>query len=179
MNRVSKTVWLLALFALYPLSALGEDNEGHPVKLGEGKVRLTAPGDWEEKEPKFKGIVAAEFAVESAEGDKSGGRVTMGGLGGGVEPNLQRWMSQYTNAETERDELEIAGQKIERISIRGTYKGSRFRKEPSGPGFRLLGAVISTQKVGTYYIKFYGPQKTVDENEKDFDKMLKGLEVNP
>jgi len=181
MKHISNGALLMALvaFSSAQMSFAAEEaaEVGHTISLGEGKVNLTAPKDWEEKEPKFKNIVVAEFAVKPADGDKAGGRVTLGGLGGGTEPNIQRWISQYSNAETERDELEVADQEVLTISVRGTYKGSRFRKEPTGPGYRLLAAVIQTEAAGVYYVKFYGPEKTVDENEEAFAEMLQSLQV--
>ena len=168
---------LCVLFPIRPMSAEEEAEEGHEVKLGDGKVTLTVTADWEETEPKFKRIVSAEFAVKPADGDQAAGRVTLGGLGGGVDANLSRWISQYTDAETERETEDVAGQEVTTVSVRGTYKGSRFRKEPSGPGYRLLGAIVQTKDAGTYYVKFYGPEKTVDENEEAFHEMLKSLKV--
>ena len=182
MNRICTSMLLLfALCVLVPIQAVSAEEQvaedDHEVKLGNGKVSLTATADWEEKEPKFKGIVSAEFAVKPADGDLAAGRVTLGGLGGGVNANVSRWISQYSDAETERETVDVAGQEVTTVSVRGTYKGSRFRKEPAGPGYRLLGAVVQTKNAGTYYVKFYGPEKTVDENEEAFHKMLKSLKV--
>ncbi len=173
-------VSFFVLLSLQGVSAETKPQEGgHQIKLGEGKVILTAPSAWERKEPKFKGIVTAEFAIKPADGDQAAGRVTLGGLGGGIRLNLQRWISQYSQAETKQEMLEIAGQKVTKLSVRGTYKGSRFRKEPAGPGYRLLGATVQTKDAGSYYIKFYGPEQTVNENEKAFNALLESLQVRP
>lgn len=152
--------------------------------LGTGKVRLQAPEGWVSKEPKFKGIVSYEFVVKAVEGDTADGRVTIGGAGGGVEANIRRWISQYTQPDRSstadravRKQLKIAGQTVHVIDIRGTYEGSQFVDEPRSPNFRLLGAIIATDKAGTYYVKFYGPEKTVAANEQAFHKMLQSLEV--
>ncbi len=147
------------------------------ITLGGGKVTMVAPKKWESKEPKFKGIVTAEFSIKPAEGDDSAARVTIGGAGGGIAANLARWESQYSQAKIDKSETKVAGQAVHWIDVQGTYKGSRFRKEASGPGFRLLGAIIATEKAGTYYVKFYGKAKTVAENEKAFKAMVERLAV--
>jgi hypothetical protein len=41
----------------------------------------------------------------------------------------------------------------------------------------MLGAIIVTDKVGQYFVKLYGPRKTIAANEKAFLDMIEGLEV--
>ncbi len=40
----------------------------------------------------------------------------------------------------------------------------------------MLAAIISSKDEGNYFIKLYGPQKTVAENEKAFARMIDSLE---
>jgi len=61
--------------------------------------------------------------------------------------------------------------------VQGTYL-SRFppfdpnAKVTEKPDFRLIGVVFENPK-GPYFIRFVGPQKTVDTNKADFDAWLK------
>lgn len=179
-KRISQYSPLLTLVAFcFVTQVHAEDGVADgKITLGGGKVTMAAPKKWESKEPQFKGIVSAEFSVKPAEGDDSAARVTIGGAGGGIEANLARWEAQYTQAKSDKSETKVAGQTVHWLDIQGTYKGSRFRKEASGPGFRLLGAIIATEKAGTYYVKFYGKAKTVAANEKAFKTMIESLAVS-
>ena len=40
----------------------------------------------------------------------------------------------------------------------------------------MLGAIIPTKGAGDYFIKFYGPERTVAENEAAFLAMIKSLD---
>jgi hypothetical protein len=40
----------------------------------------------------------------------------------------------------------------------------------------MLAAIIETGGAGNYFLKFYGPEKTVAANEKAFLEMVKGLQ---
>ena len=57
------------------------------------------------------------------------------------------------------------------------------KKPPPGPAapaverpkYRMLGAIIPTKGTGTYFIKVYGPERTMAENEKAFLAMIESL----
>jgi hypothetical protein len=40
----------------------------------------------------------------------------------------------------------------------------------------MLAAIITTKNAGNYYLKFYGPERTVVANQKAFEQMVKSLE---
>ena len=80
----------------------------------------------------------------------------------GWRKNLNRWKGQYSlEGKPTEKKITLKGQEVHYIDLSGTYKGSPFRKEPERPNYRLLGAIIVTQKLGSYYVKFYGPKNTV------------------
>ena len=41
----------------------------------------------------------------------------------------------------------------------------------------MLGAIIETDKIGSYYVRFYGPRQTVQANEKAFLGMIESLKL--
>jgi hypothetical protein len=43
------------------------------------------------------------------------------------------------------------------------------------PDYRMLAAILATKNAGTFYIKLYGPKKTIADNEAAFVKMIEGL----
>ncbi len=67
------------------------------------------------------------------------------------------------------------------VEISGTYNDTRgpFSGIPAveRPKYRMLAAIISSKKVGNYFIKFYGPQQTVTDGEGAFMKMIDTLET--
>ena len=67
------------------------------------------------------------------------------------------------------------------VDIGGTYDDKPIPFAP-GPGtprpdYRMLAGIVQPKNAGNYFIKFYGPAKTVAKNEAAFKKMLEGLEA--
>ncbi len=151
------------------------------MRLGSG-LTLTAPSDWLPKTPKVR-IIDYEFVVPAAKGDKADGRVTVMTAGGSVEANIERWFGQFSqpdgSATRETAKVQhktIAGHKVHIVEIAGTYRDAPgpFAPPIERPGYRMLGAVIETGE-GNYFIKFYGPDRTVAEHAKPFHAMLEGM----
>ena len=183
--------WLivLVLTTIAHIEAVAEDDKtddkqaGDVIELVEGKIFLTSPSTWKQVTPKFKAIVDYEFEVPAAEDKADDGRVTVGGANK-VDEVFAYWKAQYVQpdriATSERstiNEIKVAGQVVHLIDITGTYRGNEYRKEPSQPNARLLGAIIVTDKLGRYFVKLYGPNTTVAANEEAFMKMVQSLEV--
>lgn len=177
----------LALFAL-ALPARAADPADGKIKLADGALELTAPKDWVRKEPKSR-IVEHEFAAPFVEGDATDGRITIMGAGGDVQQNIDRWAGQFTqpNGTDSKDVTKVSKKKVNGIEIHVVDIGGTYQDMPGGPfaggkptpreGYRMLGAIIVAPKIGNYFVKFYGPEKTVTKYEADFGKMLDGLTV--
>ena len=163
--------------------------EPNIISLAEGRVRLEAPAEWESKEPATR-ILEYEFAVPPVEGDENPGRVTVMGAGGGVEANIKRWVDQFeqpdgsdSKEKAKIEKQEINDAEVHVVSITGTYKdrpgGGPFTQTPIvlREDYRMLAAIIVTEGKGHYFIKLYGPEKTVDAQEEAFQKMLETLQV--
>ena len=41
----------------------------------------------------------------------------------------------------------------------------------------MFAAIIVTKDLGNYFLKFYGPERTVADNRVAFDKMVESLQV--
>lgn len=148
------------------------------IDLAEGKLVLKAPADWVRKQPSVR-IIDHEFAVPKAEGDEVDGRVTVMGAGGGVKANVDRWKGQFTKLAKQKEEKrEINGIEVHIVDLAGTYNDQRGPVAPpeTREGYRMLGAIIVGKDLGSYFVKFYGPEKTVAANEKVFAAMIEGLE---
>jgi hypothetical protein len=163
--------------------AVGQENPA-TVNLAGGKLQLKAPATWTRKQPQTA-IVEHEFAIPAAEGDSADGRLTVMAAGGGVEANIDRWFSQFTQPDggSTRDrakvkKIKVAGEEVHLVDLSGTFKDQRGPVAPAveRPKYRMLAAIIATKSMGNFFIKFYGPQRTVADNEKAFVAMIEGLE---
>lgn len=172
---------VLSAAAAGSASAAEEAKADHAVKIGPD-LTMTVPADWNRKTPRVR-IVEHEFAIPAAEGDKEEGRMTVMTAGGSVEANVERWLGQFaqadgssTNEKGKVEKKQVAGSEVTVVDVSGTYRDSRgpFAPAVERPGYRMLGAVVPTPQ-GNYFIKFYGPQKTVDANQKAFTKMIEGM----
>jgi hypothetical protein len=163
--------------------AVGADNPA-VMSLAGGKLQLTAPADWVRKQPQSS-IVEHEFAVKASDGDTADGRVTVMSAGGGIEANIDRWYGQFTQPDggSTRDraklkQIKVAGEEVHLVDMSGTFKDQRGPAAPAveRPKYRMLAAIIPIRSQGTYFVKFYGPQRTVSDHEKAFLTMIEGLE---
>ena len=187
-QRRCASCFFLALAALFSSVQLAGAAEDRSVSLAEGKLRLTAPETWQRKKPQ-NNVIQYEFAVAPVGDDENAGRVTISGAGGTIDANIDRWIGQFiqpdgsnTKKVAKVDRKRIAGQEVHFIDISGTFKD-----QPGGPfsggavverkGYRMLAAIVVTKDLGNYFIKFYGPERTVADNKAAFDKMIDSLEV--
>ena len=154
------------------------------IELAKGKLVLPAPAAWKRVKPRVK-IIEVEIQVPPAENERIPGRITMMAATGSIKANIQRWMGQFkqpdaksTREKAKVDELKIDGLTVHVVDISGTYLDRRgpFAPATERRDYRMLGAIIQTKKAGNYFVKFYGPEKTVAENEKAFFNMIDRLE---
>lgn len=177
----------LAIVA-FSFTASAADPADLTIKLADGVLQLTAPKEWVRKEPKSK-IIEHEFAAPFVEGDAQDGRITIMGAGGEVQQNIDRWAGQFTQPNgvdskdvTKTSKKTVNGVEVHIVDIAGTYQdmpGGPFAGGKPTPreGYRMLGAIMVAPKIGNYFVKFYGPAKTVAKYEADFNKMIDSLTV--
>jgi hypothetical protein len=155
------------------------------IDMAGGKLTVKAPPDWKRIAPRVR-IIEHEFAVPAAEGDNADGRLTVMAAGGSIQDNIDRWYGQFTQpgGGSTRDKAKVknvivAGHKVHLVDVSGTYKDQRGPVAPAveRPDYRMLGAIIETPDAGNYFIKFYGPERTVAKNEKAFVEMIEGLQA--
>ena len=180
--RIATTAVLILAAAALVRPAAADDAADHVVKLGGGKLQLTIPDGWPKKKPQ-NNIIEYEFAAPKVDPDETDGRVTLMGAGGSIEANLERWTGQFETPDggavkPKLTQQKLAGCDVHLLDISGTYKDKPpfSGTEVKRPGYRMLAAIISSKDQGNYFIKLYGPQKTVSENEKAFARMIDSLE---
>ncbi len=164
----------------------------HLLTIAGGKLSITASGQWTVKKPAVR-IIEHEFAVSAAKGDAAGGRMLMMSAGGSIEANLARWFGQFSQPDGKRTKdrakvtkLKIAGYEVRIVDVSGTYNDRRgpFAPAVKRADYRMLAAIVTVGKkpgarANHYFIKFYGPKKTIAANEKAFTEMIKSLKASP
>ena len=166
--------------------------EGRVFTIADGGYSLRAPEGWKRVQPK-SGMIETEFSIpsEAAAADGSPlqpGRMTVMGAGGTVEANIDRWHGQFTQPDgsatkdkATTKKLELAGCKVTLVDIPGTYKDSPGGPMSGGPAidrpeYRMLAAIVETpDRRGNYFLKFYGPAKTVAAHADGFRSMVEGM----
>lgn len=167
-------------FALSTAAVAAEDASDATIAMG--PVAITAPEGWHKKQPRVR-IIAYEYAVPAADGDENDGRMTVMLAGGSIDANVQRWYGQFkqpdggdTSKVATVEKKEIADHDVHLVDVSGTFLDRRGPVAPavSREEYRMLAAIVET-KQGNFFIKFYGPQKTVEEQEAVFMQMIEGM----
>ena len=157
------------------------------VKMSEGAVEFSADKNWKRKKIDSK-FISHEFAIAPVKGDEIPGRLTVSSAQGSVEANIERWKKQFSQpdgSDTEdhfkMEEVTIADQKVHMVDITGTFgekRGGPFGPTTERPGYRMLAAIVNVKDTGQYFLKLYGPAKTITKQEAAFHKFVKSLKVN-
>ena len=159
---------------------------GKPIQLANGYFQLTPPSGWLVKKPATR-IVQYEYAVPKVKDDPADGRITIMGAGGSVKANVDRWIGQFsqTDGTATRDRAkitkkELAGQVVHSVDIAGSFADKP--RGPFGPSiqrekYRMLGAIVVSKNKGQYFVKMYGPAKTIAAAAPSFHKFIESLEV--
>lgn len=161
--------------AIEPVRAQG--NGAAPAASGTpGPVGFELPEGWQEKSP-TGAMRSAEATIPGEDGDAEMVVFYFGpGQGGGVEPNLQRWVGQMQVAEgtePERDSFQVGELTVTHITVHGTLLPSGMGTGPSEPqpDSTLMGAVVEGPS-GPWFFKVTGPQATLEGEREAFLEML-------
>ena len=168
------SVAILAVWALPAAASDKEDAKTKEIKLRD--LTLTVPEDWEFKEPTNQ-FRLGSLIPPAAEGVKKEAELVVyvfAGGGGGVKANIDRWIGQFEGEKrkTKLSTGESPQGKYVLVDVTGTYNmpvGPPIRMQTERlPDARMLAVILNIEGKDTYYLKFAGPQKTVDENADDF-----------
>jgi hypothetical protein len=170
-----------------------EKKASFDVEVAEGDALVfKAPGSWKKVKPRSF-IVEYEIAVPKSDGeadDAKDGRLTIMGARGSVQANIDRWYGQYkqpdggaTKDNSKVEEIKVAKCDVTMVDIKGT-----LMDRPGGPmaggamiereNYRTLAAIIQAGEHGQYFVKLYGPAKTIGDNEAAFKAFIKSLKIN-
>jgi hypothetical protein len=163
-----------------PLSSSGQAVGSGAGAAAQGAgLGFDLPAGWQSETPANN----MRLAQASIPGEGGAGNLAVfffgPGGGGGVEDNLQRWISQMEVApgiQPERGTLEANGFRITWVDVKGTLLPSSMGMGPSTPqpGSRLLGAVVEGEG-GPWFFKATGPEATMAAQRDAFFTMLRSV----
>jgi hypothetical protein len=153
-----------------------------PVRAG--GLTWTDPAGLVRRTPKSS-MRAAEYGVA---GDDSAELTVFyfgEGQGGAIEPNIARWVGQFTQPDgsdtaklAKRREIDVKGLKVSIVETKGTYSGGMgmpgMAASAGQPDAMLLGAIASGPK-GPVFFKMTGARKTLERARPAFDKLIKSV----
>ncbi len=150
------------------------------TKSGSGSgLSWQVPNDWTAEQP-TSSMRIAQFSLPRSGSDAEDASLVIfyfGGEGGGTDANIQRWISQFSEADVAASEpkrTEVNGLAQTHVDITGTYLFKTRPMAPTAtekPGFRMLAAVIEGAG-GPWFVKFVGPKDTVAKWEAAFQGFL-------
>lgn len=139
------------------------------------KPAWTVPDGWQEKAPSAMRV--ATFLVTGAKESKADVSVSkLGGLAGGILPNVNRWRAQVGLGPTDEAGLEkimttheVNGMKIMMVEVAG-------RSVESGEPSRLLAAIVPRTGV-TWFFKMFGNDELVAQQKAAFTKFVESARL--
>ena len=159
------------------------------VKMAEGLLKAKLPEAWKQKKVRSP-IIELEWAVAPVKGDENPGRLTAMASGGTIKMNVDRWIGQFTQPDGKKtsevakiSEKKLNEMRVTIVDISGNFKESigppRLRKSVERKDYRMLAARVQAKPFGNraYFIKLYGPQKTMAAAEKPFMAMIDSLQM--
>jgi hypothetical protein len=153
-----------------------------------GGLKSKAPADWKAQKPS-SAMRLYHFRVPHAEGDSDDAEMIVFFFregGGSADANVDRWKKMFVPPEgksiddvSKVEKMKVADSDVTYLDVHGSYRMKKRPFDPNEkgelkPDYRLIGVVFET-KNGPYYIRFVGPEKTLEQHKKDFDDWLKAF----
>jgi hypothetical protein len=182
MATMLKQFTLAVVIFLAALTSVASPNQS------DATLKFKTPEGWIEEKPTST-MRVGQFKLPKATGDAEDASLVVyyfgQSQGGGAAANVERWVSQMkqpdgadTKSKTKEASSTVNGLKVTTVDITGTYTGETapgsgtFHNDPN---YRLQAAVVETPK-GSYYLKLFGPEKTVAKWEKSVTEFVKSFE---
>jgi hypothetical protein len=157
---------------------LAENKESKTKEVKVRDLKLSVPESWKSETPKSR-MRLGQFKIPAVKGDKEDGELlifSFPGGGGDKTANIKRWIGQFDAEGRKSKTVKGVSEQGEYliVNISGTYQksvGPPFLKQTKTvKNARMLGVILNIKDKGVYYLKFAGPDKTVQENLKALKK---------
>jgi hypothetical protein len=137
------------------------------------------PKEWKRVKPSSS-MRQASYEIPPAKGDKVPGELNVFILGGDIEPNIQRWVGEFsgfdikTLVRSDRTVNDLTQAVVE--LPKGKFNGGMATTTVS-ENFGLLGAIVVTPEGAKYFFKLTGPSGTIKAARKPFYAMLDSMHM--
>ena len=148
-----------------------------------GGLAWTDPAGLVRRQPKSS-MRAAEYGVEGDEQAELTVFYFGEGQGGAVEPNIARWIGQFTQADgsdtaklAKRSEIKVQGMSVSLVEATGNFGGGMGMPGAAPTAMSdamLLGAIANGPK-GAVFFKLTGPRAVVTRARPAFDALIQSL----
>jgi hypothetical protein len=139
------------------------------------KIRFSVPAGWKEVElsPQQQGFIDARYQIPTPHGEVS---LTCSSNSGGIESNIDRWISQFQVPPGEKPDIEslpVDGKTATWVDLHGEFTpGPMAASSASGPIERMLGVAIPLGS-GAFYLKLTGTDAAVSDVRAEFRKFAR------
>ena len=132
-------------------------------------ISFEIPGNWKSLEAK---MIDSKYLVETDKGDIE---ITLTGMGGGLDANLDRWVKQVRrepNDEPEWSTVNVAGIESKQVDVRGRYTSGVGNDTGTRQQSRLIGIAVPIP-VRDFFVKLVGPREAMVEFDDELKAFLK------
>ena len=142
----------------------------------EGHLTLKLPTGWEEQP--VGGMRLATFRLASDPQKIDCSIVVLGGMAGGLEANLSRWMGQI-GLKRSSESLQSLIHSSKSLKTQDgqeakIYDFTTIQKDTATSDKSMIAAIISSAEV-TIFVKMTGSIEAVSQNRNDFSELVKSL----
>jgi len=178
-------LFIIVLFSLFFISQgckSKDDRElqmpAHGTSETGGEVTYTVPGDWEKEQPSSS-MRKAQFRLPGNEkaGDAEMAVFVFPGGGGGVQANINRWVSQFKQPDgsdsmekADIKKIESNGLPVTLVYVTGTHlMGTMGGQISELNNYAMIAAIVETSS-DPWFFKTIGPEVTINHWRQEFEK---------
>jgi hypothetical protein len=147
-----------------------------PARAAQKGLEWDDPPQW--KKLPASGMRVASYEIPPAKGDKEAGELNVFVLGGEIEPNIQRWLREFsgmplTSVIRQDRTVNDTTQAIVEVP-KGKFNGGMGDKGERD-NYGLLGGIVVAPSGAQYFFKLTAPANTVQSAKKPFYALLDGI----
>ncbi|MBL9121117.1 MAG: hypothetical protein JNL80_14500 [Phycisphaerae bacterium] len=150
-------------------------------KIEVAGLEMPKPATWVWQQPTMQ-FRTLQYSVPAPGDSKDTAELVISqfmGDGGSVQQNVDRWAGQFRDAEgkaatPKREDKSIGGLQVTLVELKGAYMGMGS----TGPKENTLqlGAIIVAPG-RSIFVRLNGPEKTVEAERANWDKLIEGLKI--
>jgi hypothetical protein len=155
-----------------------------PAQATAGGLKFSAPQGWIAEKP-TSSMRQAQYRLPKADNDAEDAELVVfyfQGGGGGVQANIDRWVSQFEKpdgtpvSDAKTSKKVVNGTPMTIVDVSGTYMAGMGTMSDSKPknGYRMLAVVVETGS-GPWFFRLAGPAKTVTQWESSYQAFLETI----